>query len=124
MPLGKGDKLISEGDVRNALLRSFGNTLEGTNLGNLEVERMERVMEEDPFVANADTSVDQNNILHVRIKQREPLIRVLNNNGGNYYLDKKGVKCRLPKTSPPAYWWPRAICRPTRQILWRKNATP
>lgn len=92
VPLGKGDKLISEVDVRNALLRSFGNTLEGTALSNLEVDRMERVLEEDPFVADADTWVDQKNILHVRIKQREPLIRVLDNNGGNYYLDKNGVK--------------------------------
>ena len=56
VPLGKGDKLISEGDVRNALLRSFGNTLEGTNLGNLEVERMERVMEEDRYAFNHSVS--------------------------------------------------------------------
>ncbi|HNG90639.1 MAG TPA: hypothetical protein PK858_10560, partial [Saprospiraceae bacterium] len=43
-PLASGDKLISERDVRQALLRSFGNTLEGTELANLEVERMERVL--------------------------------------------------------------------------------
>ncbi len=92
VPLGKDDKLISESDVRNALLRSFGNTLEGTTIGNLEVERMERVLQEDPFVADADTWIDQNNILHVRIEQREPLLRVLDNHGGNYYLDKNGQK--------------------------------
>ncbi|HMX39194.1 MAG TPA: cell division protein FtsQ [Saprospiraceae bacterium] len=91
-PLASGDKLISERDVRQALLRSFGNTLEGTELANLEVERMERVLEEDPFVRNADAYIDQNNQLHVRIEQREPVLRVLDNNGGNYYLDAAGKK--------------------------------
>lgn len=91
-PLPSGDKLISERDVRQALLQSFGNTLEGTELINLEVERMERVLEEDPFVQNADAYIDQNNQLHVRIEQREPVLRILDNNGGNYYLDAAGKK--------------------------------
>ncbi len=92
IPLKSGDKLISERDVRQALLRSFGNTLEGTELAGLEVERMERVLEEDPFVLDAETYIDQRNVFHVKIQQREPVLRVLDNNGGNYYLDKNGVK--------------------------------
>lgn len=92
LPLESGDKLISERDVRQALLRSFGNTLEGTELEGLEVERMERVLEEDPFVLDAETYIDQRNVFHVKIQQREPVLRILDNNGGNYYLDKDGVK--------------------------------
>lgn len=92
VPLSSGDKLISERDVRQALLASFGNTLEGTELGRLEVERMERVLEGDPFVLDAEAYIDQKNVLHVRIKQREPLLRILDNNGGNYYLDQEGAK--------------------------------
>lgn len=96
-PLESGDKLISERDVRQALLRSFGNTLEGTELALLEVERMERVLEEDPFVLDAEAYVDQHNVLHMTITQREPLVRVLDNNGGNYYLDRNGAKMPASK---------------------------
>ena len=92
VPLADGEKLITENDVRQALLRSFGNTLEGTELGHLEVERVERVLEEDPFVEDADSYIDQNNFLHVCIQQRAPVLRILDNNGGNYYLDENGVK--------------------------------
>lgn len=53
---------------------------------------MERVLEEDAFVQDADAYVDQKNILHVRITQREPMLRILDNTGGNYYLDQNGVK--------------------------------
>ena len=91
-PLAGGDKLISERDVKQALLKSFGNTLEGTELARLDVERMERVLEEDPFVQDAEAYVDQKNILHVSITQREPILRILDNTGGNYYLDQNGIK--------------------------------
>ena len=92
VPLESGDKLISERDVKQALLLAFGNTLEGTELGRLEVDRMEHVLEDDPFVLDAEAYIDQRNVLHVKIKQREPLLRILDNNGGNYYLDRNGVK--------------------------------
>lgn len=96
-PLSSGDKLISERDVRQLILRAFGNTLEGTELARLEVERMERVLEEDPFVLDAETYIDQHNVFHIKIEQREPVLRVLDNNGGNYYLDKAGVKMPTSK---------------------------
>ncbi len=92
IPLRSGEKMISDRDVRQNLLLAFGNTLEGTELADLEVERMERVLEEDPFVADAETYVGLSNVLHVRIDQREPILRILDNTGGNYYLDKTGAK--------------------------------
>ncbi len=92
IPLESGDKLLSERDVRQRLLLAFGNTLEGTELADLEVERIERVLEEDPFVEDAEAFVGQSNTLHVRIRQREPVLRVLDNSGGNYYLDNSGAK--------------------------------
>lgn len=91
-PLPNGEKLISERDVKTALVRSFGTSLEGTELADLEVNRMERVLEEDPFVEDADTYIDQHNVLHVCIEQRRPIVRVLDNTGANYYLDANGVK--------------------------------
>lgn len=91
-PLESGEKLINDKEVRQALLRAFGNTLTGTELANLEVERMERVLEDDPFVLDAEIYVGQSNTLHVDIQQREPVLRVLDSNGGNYYLDKDAAK--------------------------------
>jgi cell division protein FtsQ len=92
VPLESGEKLLNDREVRQTLLRAFGNTLEGTELASLEVERMERVLEEDPFVLDAETYVGQSNTLHVRIRQREPILRILDNRGGNYYLDKDAAK--------------------------------
>lgn len=90
--LPSGDRLISDRDVRRALISAFGNDLENSDLASLEVERMERILEADPFVKNADVYIDQNNYLRIRVQQREPVLRVLDNKGNNYYLDATGKK--------------------------------
>lgn len=91
-PLEGGSKLITEENVRNLLHKSFGSALENTQMSALDVDRMERLLEEDPFVKKADVYVDQRNRLQVNIVQRNPVLRVLDSNGGNYYLDKDGQK--------------------------------
>lgn len=91
-PLEGGDKLISEGDVRTAMLRTFDSDLKHYRLDEIDVTRVETLLEDDPFVKNAEVYVDQHNILRIKVEQREPVLRVFDNNGNNYYLDENGVK--------------------------------
>jgi cell division protein FtsQ len=91
-PLEGGDKLISEGDVRTAMLRAFDSDLKRYRLDEIDVTRVETLLEDDPFVKNAEVYVDQHNILRIKVEQREPVLRILDNNGNNYYLDENGVK--------------------------------
>lgn len=91
-PLEGGDKLISEEDVRSALLRTFDSDLTRYTLNEIDVTRVEALLEEDPFVKNAEVYVDQHLILRIKVEQREPVLRILDNNGNNYYLDDHGVK--------------------------------
>jgi cell division protein FtsQ len=87
-----GEKLISESDVRQLLLRNFGQSLNQTPVSRLDVESIEKSLEKDPFVSNADVYVDHTNNLNVKIEQREPMLRIMDVNGSNYYLDKNGNK--------------------------------
>lgn len=91
-PLEGGDKLISEEDVRSAMLRTFDSDLTRYRLDEIDVTRVETLLEDDPFVKNAEVYVDQHNILRIKVEQREPVLRILDNNGNNYYLDENGVK--------------------------------
>jgi cell division protein FtsQ len=91
-PLGSGDLLINRSDVENTLTRTLGSDMENIELAKLSVERIERVLEQNPFVLDAETYIDQNNVLHIKITQREPIVRVLDNTGGNYYMDKNGQR--------------------------------
>lgn len=91
-PLEGGDKLISEEDIESAILRTFDSNLTRYRLDEIDVTRVETLLEDDPFVKNAEVYVDQHNKLRIKVEQREPVLRVLDNNGNNYYLDENGVK--------------------------------
>ena len=91
-PLDGGSKLITEQNVLNMLAKSFGSSISQTALSEVEIDRMEKVVESDPFVQDAAVYVDQQNTLQLTIKQRNPVLRIMDTNGGNYYLDKEGKK--------------------------------
>ena len=91
-PLENGESFLKEEDVRLAIERSFGYKLEGRTLASIDVDRLERTLEEDPFILNADAYVGANTRVKVKIEQREPILRVMDNNKLNYYLDRNGVK--------------------------------
>ncbi|NJN33538.1 MAG: hypothetical protein HC817_04070 [Saprospiraceae bacterium] len=88
---GQND-LIKDKDVKEIIRRSFEENVMEARVGQLDVNRIERVLELDPFIENAETFIDADNILHVKIGQREPICRIIDNNSANYYLDKMGVK--------------------------------
>lgn len=96
-PLGKEVFLIDQADVLTTIERSFGYELAGQPIATLDVARLERVLEKDPFVYDADVFIDATNVVHIEIEQREPVLRIIDNNGLNYYLDDAGNKMPLSK---------------------------
>jgi len=90
--MSDGNTLINNEDVRVTIERSFGHDLAGIPLGELDVARVERVLEADGFIKNADVFVDAENKVHIEVEQREPVLRIIDKNGLNYYLDKEGSK--------------------------------
>ncbi len=95
-PLADSSKLITEGDVGKLIERSFGYALPGTPLKVINVERLERVLEEDPFIMDAEAFVDARDVVSIMVRQRVPVLRIIDNNGLNYYLDEEGI--RMPQS--------------------------
>ncbi len=89
-PLTDGNFLINKDDVPLILEDRFAHDITTFPVGELDVERLERVLEEHPFVHSSEAFVDAQNVINIQLVQREPLLRVLDNNGLNYYLDEDG----------------------------------
>lgn len=92
VPLEGDHYLIRDTDVLSLLENSFTEPLTSMQLGELEVQRIEDVLERDPFVAGAEVYVNAQNEIEIELQQREPLLRVKDNNGQDYYLDYGGDK--------------------------------
>ena len=96
-PLAGGNWLIDSADVVKIIERSFGMPLDGQAAGLIDEDRVERILEEDAFVKNAEVTLTANSQLKIDIEQRQPILRIIDNVGASYYIDGEGNK--IP-TSP------------------------
>ncbi len=68
------------------------NNILGNKIEKLAIDEIEKQLEFNPFIENADVSTDLKGELIIKIKQRIPVIRVYNNVGQTYYVSKNGFK--------------------------------
>jgi len=81
---------ITESDVQLILERYVGHQFDGTPIGNLNPRKVEAVLEKDPFIRDADVFVDARNDINIKVRQSQPIVRVMDTKGNNYYLDAAG----------------------------------
>lgn len=80
---------ITSDEIKSILKR---NKLfpEGKELGSINVRRIEETLTKHPFIEKAECYLTSGGKVAIELYQRVPIIRILSNNGDNYYLDSKG----------------------------------
>lgn len=94
-PLKNGRNLVTEDELLDRLAASFTKPMNALTLGDIDITRVETVIEGQAFVANADAYVDDEMQLNITVTQRVPLLRIIAESGQNYYLDEDGVRMPL-----------------------------
>ncbi len=83
---------IDEKDVQEILNASGKVT--GSAISSLNLRSMETVVEKNPWVKNAEMFLDNNQVLQVKIEERQPVARVFTLDGNSFYVDSAAL--RLP----------------------------
>jgi cell division protein FtsQ len=97
VPLEGGELLIDSADVIKLVERSYGTALDSKLAGEVNVDWLERALEEDLYVKNAEVVLTANSKIKIKIEQREPVLRIIDNMGAQYYLDIDGNRVPLSK---------------------------
>lgn len=84
--------LIKNKEIEKIIKETFDMDPMHTKVAKIDPRIIESRLEQDAFVENAEVWLNISNQICVRIKQREPIMRIIDDNGGNYYLDKTGVR--------------------------------
>lgn len=90
--LPNGKYLINDEDVKEVIKAAFDSDLVGEKVSSIDVERLEVELKEEPFVLDANAYIDASQTIKIQLQQRKPILRVLDSNGLDYYLDENGVK--------------------------------
>lgn len=87
---------VNEDDIRALIAQRFGQ-VESTPLRNVDVNYLERLMYTNPWVERAEVYLTINGVVDIEIQQRQPILRIINQQGESYYMDSNG---RLMLWSP------------------------
>lgn len=89
-------KLISEKEVRAILKLELGYDASIAEIQQLNIYHLEKVLNKNERIDNAEIYLDKHNVLHVNVKQKLPIVRINVTDNSDYYLDYKGE--RVPVT--------------------------
>jgi cell division protein FtsQ len=87
----EASRFLTDTEVRNIVMKRIGYSFEGRAIQNTNLKSIERQLELDPFIEEADVYIDARNKIHLDVKQCSPIVRVLVSDGRSYFLDAKGA---------------------------------
>jgi len=87
------DVFIDEKDIRQLLEQTFHIT--GTAISKLPLRSMELLLKNNPWIADAEIFVDNNDQLHAIIEERQPIARIFTLQQNSFYIDSSGVHLPL-----------------------------
>ncbi|HBZ20907.1 MAG TPA: hypothetical protein DEO60_07260 [Bacteroidales bacterium] len=84
---------VTKRDILNTILRSNGNLI-GKPVRDIRMDEIENTMSAYKELKTAEVFMSIDGTLHIIGDQRTPIMRVIPNGGGDYYVDEDGVVIR------------------------------
>ena len=88
--------LLSKKAVLDKCRAHLGYDVEKSKITELDLRALEQMLKADQRVMSAELYIDNNEVLHIGILQRQPIVRVQSDDGA-YYIDREGGKVPLHK---------------------------
>ncbi len=91
------NEFIDEDGLKN-YLKDRQDTILNTEIKNLDITNVEKVLNGHPDIESADVSVDINGDVNINVLQRTPIVRIFNLDGESYYIDTQSKLMPLNET--------------------------
>lgn len=88
---GKDDNFFIEPkDIKSLITKDKSLNPVGKRVGDINISQLEAIIDQDPWVKNAEIYFDNGQQLNIKVTQREPVARVFTFSGNSFYLDGAG----------------------------------
>jgi len=85
------DNFIEREEI-DAILKQSEGQLIGRKLEGINLHAIEDKIKANPYIAVATIYADMDGVIHIEISQRQPLLRIINAGGQDFYIDRNGLK--------------------------------
>ena len=95
----KGQWFVNKKEVENTLTGNGERKIKGEELKSFNLASMERSLKRNVWIQHVQVFFDNNDVLQVQIREREPMARIFSVNGNSYYIDSSCQRLPLTNTS-------------------------
>ena len=88
--LEKGNEFTSKENIEALVKRAANGNVKGQKLSSFNLLQMEELLEQSPWVLDAELYIDNLHKLQIKIKERIPLIRIFTTHHESFYMDGLG----------------------------------
>jgi cell division protein FtsQ len=85
-----GHSFVERNDIEEIITGKFGNP-QGKPLHSINISLLEKIINNNPFVSTAQVFSTIDGKLVIEVEQRNPVVRIINNNNESFYMDDEGV---------------------------------
>lgn len=111
---------IDQKDVEGLLRKVTKGNIKGQAVAAINLKEIKRVLEKDSWINEAVLYFDNKDVLHVTIKEREPVARLFTVAGSSFYIDSAAKK--LPLSDKLSARVPVFTSFPDRKIFTVKDS--
>lgn len=86
---------IEKEDIQKGLEKAAGGPLLNREVNSVPLATLERQLERNAWIRDAELYFDSRNVLHVVVWERQPVARVFTTTGTSFYLDSAGQRMPL-----------------------------
>ena len=90
-----GNQYFIDKDEIDNILQIKRHALIGHALEGINIHALEGKLKANPFIETAKVYTDMDGIIWVEITQRQPILRILNQDDKDFYVDQHGLKIPL-----------------------------
>lgn len=114
----KNNLFADKNDVKG-MLQHLSPVIVGRPIGDFDLLKMEKTLEGNVWIKDAELFFDNNEVLRVKVKEREPMARIFTTTNKSYYIDKDFV--RLPLSTKFSAQVPVFTGCPLDKTKWNKE---
>ena len=84
------NSFIDEDDILK-FLKDRNDTLINQSMKDINVYKLEKALNTHPSIASSEVAVTVSGDVNINIKQRKPVVRIMNTHGESFYIDNKAT---------------------------------
>lgn len=94
------ESFIDRHEIDKIVRMNLGS-LVGQKLNEIDIHKLENILKANPYIQTAKVYADMDGVVSIRVNQREPILRIINVAGLDFYVDKEGVKMPVSASFTP-----------------------